>query len=70
MVDLDPERRPARCSSVAVERGHRLARSGNDTAAPSSVVDAQLVVDEVEVDGEDRIAVDLAHRPGGDARGR
>ena len=29
--------------------------------------DAQLVVDEVEVDGKDRVAVDLAHGPGGDA---
>ena len=33
-------------------------------------VDAQLVVDEVEVDTEDRVAVDLAHGPGWWCRGR
>lgn len=50
-------------ADLPIERGHRVPaeREGHGLAAQG--VDQQLVVDEVEVDGEDRV---VAHRPGGD----
>ena len=52
---------------LVVEGGDRLALEWDRHRPAVHGVDAQLVVDEVEVDGEDGVAMHLAHGPGGDA---
>src|SRR4030095_10507337 len=52
---------------LVVEGGDRLALERDRRRPAVQGVDAQLMVDEVEVDGEDRVPVALAQGPGRDA---
>jgi hypothetical protein len=62
----DPEGRQG-LEGLVVEGGDRLAGERDRRRPAGRGVDGQLVVDEVEVDGDDRVAVGLAHGSGGGA---
>src|SRR4029450_2409038 len=63
-ADPEPGQGP---EGLVIEGGHRLALESDRFGPAVQGGDAELVVDEVEVDGEDGVAVGLAHEPGGDA---